>query len=114
MLVHGDADDVVPVQALFMAVDGLQAAEIPVQWIVRPGLPHSIDPDGIDAAGKFLASMFRGERNSKPLRLLSGFGVVSIGLRDQGGDKSAEQGLSAAAGVMHELEEAEIERQLLL
>ena len=56
MLVHGDADDVVPVQALFMAVEGLQAAEIPVQWIVRPGLPHSIDPDGIDAAGKFLAS----------------------------------------------------------
>ncbi len=60
MLVHGDADEVVPVQALFMAVEGLQAAEIPVQWIVRPGLPHSIDPDGIDAAGKFLASMFRG------------------------------------------------------
>ena len=60
MLVHGDADDVVPVQALFMAVEGLQAAEIPVQWIVRPGLPHSIDPDGIDAAGKFLASMLRG------------------------------------------------------
>jgi len=46
--------------------------------------------------------------------LLSGLGVVSIGLRDQGGDKSAEQGLSAAAGVMHELEGAEIERQLLL
>ena len=29
-----------------MAVEGLQAAEIPVQWIVRPGLPHSIDPEG--------------------------------------------------------------------
>ena len=56
MLIHGDADDVVPVQALFMAVEGLQAAEIPVQWIVRPGLPHSIDPDGIDAGGRFLAS----------------------------------------------------------
>ena len=41
--------------------------------------------------------------------LLSGFGVVSIGLRDQGGDESAEQGLSAAAGVVHELEEAEVE-----
>ena len=51
---------------------------------------------------------------AKTTRLLSGFGVVSIGLRDQGGDKSAEQGLSAAAGVMHELEGAEIERQLLL
>src|SRR6476469_8387250 len=32
----------------------------------------------------------------------------------QGGDKFAEQGFAAAAGVMHELEEAEIERQLLL
>src|SRR6476469_6863757 len=32
----------------------------------------------------------------------------------QGGDKLAEQGFATAAGVMHELEEAEIERQLLL
>ena len=32
----------------------------------------------------------------------------------QGGDKFAEQGFAAAAGVMHELEEAEVERQLLL
>jgi hypothetical protein len=32
----------------------------------------------------------------------------------QGGDKFAEQGFAAAAGVMHELEETEIERQLLL
>ena len=54
MLIHGDADDVVPVGALFDAVDGLQAAEIPVQWIVRPNLPHSIDPEGIAAGGRFL------------------------------------------------------------
>jgi hypothetical protein len=32
----------------------------------------------------------------------------------QGGDKFAEEGFAAAAGVMHELEEVEIERQLLL
>ena len=57
MLIHGDADDVVPVQALFGAVDGLQAAEIPVQWIVRPDLPHSIDPEGIAAGGRFLREM---------------------------------------------------------
>ena len=57
MLVHGDADDVVPVQALFGAMDALQAAEIPVQWIVRPGLPHSIDPEGIAAGGRFLREM---------------------------------------------------------
>ena len=60
MLIHGDADDVVPVDALFMAVAGLQAAEIPVQWIIRPGLSHSIDPHGIEAGGKFLASMLGG------------------------------------------------------
>jgi phospholipase/carboxylesterase len=57
MLIHGDADDVVPVDAMFMAVEGLQAAEIPVQWILRPGLPHSIDPYGIDAGARFLADM---------------------------------------------------------
>jgi phospholipase/carboxylesterase len=57
MLIHGDADDVVPVDEMFMAVEGLQAAEIPVQWILRPGLPHSIDPYGIDAGAKFLADM---------------------------------------------------------
>jgi phospholipase/carboxylesterase len=60
MLVHGDADDVVPVDALFQAVAGLQAAEIPVQWIIRPGLPHSIDPYGIEAGGKFLKDMLGG------------------------------------------------------
>ena len=42
--------------------------------------------------------------------LLSGFGVVSIGLRDQGGDESAEQGLSASPGIVDELEEAEVGR----
>jgi phospholipase/carboxylesterase len=57
MLIHGDADDVVPVDAMFMAVEGLQAAEIAVQWILRPGLPHSIDPYGIAAGGRFLADM---------------------------------------------------------
>ena len=57
MLIHGNADDVVPVQALFGALDGLQAAEIPVQWIVRPDLPHSIDPEGIAAGGRFLREM---------------------------------------------------------
>ena len=47
MLIHGDDDDVVPVDALFEATAGLHSAEIPVQWVVRPNLPHSIDPEGI-------------------------------------------------------------------
>jgi hypothetical protein len=34
--------------------------------------------------------------------------------RDQGGDEGSEKGFSASAGIVNELEEAEIERQLLL
>lgn len=57
LLIHGDADEVVPVEFMFAAVAGLQAAGIPVQWLVRPGLGHAIDEVGIDAAGRFLRDM---------------------------------------------------------
>ena len=57
MLIHGDADDVVPVEALLDATAGLQSAEIPVQWVIRPNLPHSIDPEGIAYGGRFLREM---------------------------------------------------------
>jgi phospholipase/carboxylesterase len=57
MLIHGDADDVIPIEAMFAAVSGLQAAEVPVQWVLRPGLPHSIDPEGIAIGGRFLREM---------------------------------------------------------
>lgn len=57
MLIHGDADDIVPINAMFEAVQALQAAEIPVQWILRPSLDHSIDPAGIEAGARFLAMM---------------------------------------------------------
>jgi phospholipase/carboxylesterase len=54
MLIHGDADEIIPVEALPLAVEGLTKAGIPVQWIVRPGLPHGIDDEGIEAGGRFL------------------------------------------------------------
>ncbi len=57
MLIHGDADDVVPVESLPLAVSALQAVDVPVQWIVRPGLPHSIDPFGIAEGVRFLRAM---------------------------------------------------------
>ena len=57
MLIHGDADDVVPVELLPLAVNALQAVDVPVQWIVRPGLPHSIDPFGIAEGLRFLRAM---------------------------------------------------------
>jgi phospholipase/carboxylesterase len=57
-LVHGDADDVVPVQAMYAAVAGLQAAGIPVQWSLRQGLAHGIDPDSVAHGAAFLAAAF--------------------------------------------------------
>ena len=58
MLIHGDADTVVPIQAMHAAVAALQSADIPVQWSVRPGLPHGIDPEGMASGAAFLANAF--------------------------------------------------------
>ncbi len=57
-LVHGDADEIVPVQALHAAVQGLQAAAVPVQWAVRRSLGHGIDPATIEHGAAFLATAF--------------------------------------------------------
>jgi phospholipase/carboxylesterase len=57
-LVHGDADEVVPVEATYAAVAGLQAAGFPVQWSIRPGLPHGIDPESVAHGAAFLAAAF--------------------------------------------------------
>jgi hypothetical protein len=40
--------------------------------------------------------------------------VVTRGSRDQGRDEGAEEGLAASAGVVNELEEAEIGGEFLL
>ncbi len=56
-LIHGDADPVVPVQAMHAATADLQSAEIPVQWSVRPNLPHGIDPEGMAYGADFLGSV---------------------------------------------------------
>lgn len=63
LLIHGDADQIVPVGALPAAVAGLQTAGIPVRWEVRPGLPHAIDPEGIAHGGAFLAAAFSENRS---------------------------------------------------
>lgn len=58
-LIHGDADEIVPIGALAAAVAGLQSADIPVRFEIRPGLPHGIDPEGIAHGGAFLAAAFK-------------------------------------------------------
>ncbi len=54
LLVHGDADPIVPFQAMDAAAQALQAAGVPVETLARPGLPHSIDEAGIAAGIEFL------------------------------------------------------------
>lgn len=54
LLTHGDADPVLPVQALPAAVAGLEAAGVSVEHHVRPGMPHGIDEDCIRLGQDFL------------------------------------------------------------
>lgn len=60
LLVHGDADQVVPPQALLMAANALAGAGVPVQWHMSKGLAHGIDGFGLALAGRFLSDAFSG------------------------------------------------------
>jgi phospholipase/carboxylesterase len=62
LLVHGEADDMIPVEALHMAREALAGAGIPVEWHVRPGLGHGIDAEAQWMAGHFIAQTLRGVR----------------------------------------------------
>lgn len=55
LLIHGDADEVVPVQATINAGSVLDQAGFDVRTEIRPGLAHGIDPAGIQMGGEFLA-----------------------------------------------------------
>ncbi|MFQ5954656.1 MAG: alpha/beta hydrolase [Kiloniellales bacterium] len=57
LLVHGDADPVMPFGAMARAAEELRRADIKVEAHRRPGLGHGIDPTGLELAGKFLASV---------------------------------------------------------
>src|SRR4051812_32578378 len=60
LLTHGDSDQVIPPQALFMAALALGEAGACVQWHLAPGMGHGIDPEGLAIAGNFLNLGFRG------------------------------------------------------
>lgn len=59
MLIHGDADELVPVAALHGAVAALGAAGVAVQWHISPGTGHGIAADGLAIGGTFLADHLR-------------------------------------------------------
>jgi len=59
LLVHGDADPIVPFQAMAAAASGLRAAGLTVETLPRPGLAHSIDDEGLIRGGRFIAEHLR-------------------------------------------------------
>ena len=58
LLIHGDQDQMIPVQALMHAAQGLAALEIPVEWHISPGIGHGVDPEGLRHGVEFLAKQF--------------------------------------------------------
>jgi phospholipase/carboxylesterase len=58
LLVHGDQDQLIPVQALMHAAQGLAALESPVEWHISPGVGHGIDQEGLRQGGEFLVRRF--------------------------------------------------------
>jgi phospholipase/carboxylesterase len=62
LLVHGDQDQLIPVQALMHAAQGLSSLDVPVEWHISPGIGHGIDQEGLRHGGEFLARGFRGQK----------------------------------------------------
>ena len=61
LLIHGDADDVVPFEEMKLAAEALQAAEFEVYGQVMEGTAHGIAPDGLSAALGFMQQMLKGD-----------------------------------------------------
>jgi phospholipase/carboxylesterase len=58
LLIHGDQDPMIPVDAMFIAAEQLAAADLPTQWHLSLGLGHGIDNGGLKHGGLFLAKAF--------------------------------------------------------
>ncbi len=59
LLVHGDEDDVIPADALFLSAEALAKAGIPSQWHLSTRLGHGIDGPGLAHGGLFIAKCFK-------------------------------------------------------
>jgi len=58
LLVHGDRDEVIPLDALFMSADALAAADVPCEWHLSVGVGHGIDGEALRHGGLFLRRAF--------------------------------------------------------
>jgi phospholipase/carboxylesterase len=55
LLIHGDADELIPAQALFHSTQALAALGVPTEWHLSQGIGHGIDGEGLRHGGEFLA-----------------------------------------------------------
>jgi phospholipase/carboxylesterase len=62
LLIHGEQDPLIPLEATFMAAEALAQASIPTQWHLSPGIGHGIDAEGLRHGGLFLAKGFADRR----------------------------------------------------
>ena len=58
LLIHGEEDETIPVEAMFNAADELSKANLPAQWHLSRGIGHGIDGGGLLHGGLFLANAF--------------------------------------------------------
>jgi len=66
LLVHGDMDEVIPVDAMYMAREILAQAGLPVEWHVAQGIGHGIDGEGLRLGGAFLRQAFAAAASLAP------------------------------------------------
>ena len=60
LLLHGERDDVAPAQETVRAEHVLKNAGFEVEARIHPSLGHSVSPQGVQAAGRFLAAKLPG------------------------------------------------------
>lgn len=54
LMIHGDADELIPAQALFHSTQALAALGVPAEWHLSAGVGHGIDGEGLRHGGEFL------------------------------------------------------------
>lgn len=78
LLVHGEADEVVPVQALSAATAALKRLDVPVTSAMRPELGHSIDLEGMRLGIDFIADRLSDAPADEPASSAGGTASVKL------------------------------------
>ena len=56
-LLHGDEDQVVPLQACYKTIDFLKKHKVPMEYNIERGIGHTITNSGLNKGGEFLANL---------------------------------------------------------